>query len=341
MKNDIVFLTAPIQIHRVLNCIEKCDEEKITVVCPSELAPFFRVNTKCEVIVPWVHPNLITRSNWWKLPLNLVRLWRNYGHYFWGLKFKTVHVFFTSWALSYMFFIKRLHNNYNVVAFYTPADNYPEPPSRFPLQKDLVGAVLYWFARLLGCPTIVYDKSVPSYEMKREYYGDEFFKIDDDKTSIYNKLKYNNIDAVKGMDTIFLSENVTTEGADLRSVHFTTNRLYYMLEKYFPDHYCVKGHPREHDIYGDMNHAKNILSPYLIAETLFGHPFKFVISYYSEALVSAKLFCPESTKVVSLIHLIDWGNQELKKYWLRRYKEYGVIMPKSFSELEKILNDKE
>jgi len=330
--NDIIFITAPIHLHRLIQFLEEYPSDKFTLICPSELAPFCRKYTDCRVIVPWMHPNLFTTKNLLSLPLNIVRLYRNWHHYFAGVRKKNIHVFFTGWAVSYMYFIKKLHKH-NIVTLWLPYDNFAKVPDYFPEQKDLVSASMRWFARIfLRLNTKVMDKSVPAYEMNRDRYYQKLF--DPDKIKVWGKFSKEH-KLVKDMDCLFLSENVTTEGADLASVNSLSTMLKWELDKKFGDRWCLKGHPREHDTYGEFKNATNTLSPYIIAEVLYGHPWKIIMSYYSEALISASKLT--DAKVVSLVNLFDWGNKTLLSYWRKRMKEYGVLCPKNWKELTELL----
>jgi len=303
-----------------------------TIYCPGEMAPFFRQFTSAHVVVPWVLPNLFDRKNLWNLPLNWVRMLRNYYRYFSDIKNEHVYVFFTSWALTYMYFIRRL-SKHNKVELLVPEDNHSKTPQYFPVQKGLVAATMRWFSCLCcGVKTYILDKNVPAYEIVRTSLPWHEHLWDTNKWDVYKKYMKNSA-LVEGMEVIFFSENVTTEGADEESVVYVTDRLYEMLEKKFDNRYCVKGHPREPDIYGRMNYAKHILSRYILAETLMAHPWRFIISYYSESLVSAAMMTDAT--VISLINLFDWSNKELKQYWLKRFKEYDIKCPKSL----KMLND--
>lgn len=331
MNNDIIICTAPIHIHRVLQFMED-NPDDYTIICPGEMKPFFRQFTDCTVIVPWVHPNLFTRKNLKWLPLNLIRLLRNQHHYFTHVKGQQIHVFFTGWAVSFMYFIKRLHKK-NVVHLWLPEDNYPHPPDYFKEQKDIVSACMRWFARLfLGLKTTVMDKSVPAYEMDRSNYNQHLY--DPDKMAVYRKLMKDN-KLVEGMDVLFLSENVTTEGAELESVERISNYLYTILEENYAGRWCLKGHPREPDTYGYLKTAGHEVSRYIIAEILYGHKWKAIISYYSEALISASKLT--DAKVISLMEFLVWDNQDLKRYWRDRFIKFNVLCPRSLGELKEML----
>jgi hypothetical protein len=328
---NYIFTNAPFQIYRVLQFIEDHPGD-YTIICPSEMAPFFRKFTDTYVVVPWVIANLFDRKNLWNLPLNLARLWRNWHTYFSKVRGQNIHVFFTSWSLSYFWFIRKLEKH-NVVHYWLPEENYPFRNQFFPLQKDLISAVMRWFARLvLGLDLDVMDKSVPAYELKRSGLMQHLHEVD--RMSVYKKLMKDS-SLVKDMDVLFLSENVTTEGADLRSVEIISNQVKTMLDTLFGDRWCLKGHPREPDVYGNFEYAQHVLSRYILVEVLYGHPWKVVMSYYSEALITAKELT--DAKCISLMELFEWGNKELKKYWRDRFKRFGVLCPRNVKELKEML----
>ena len=60
-----------------------------------------------------------------------------------------------------------------------------------------------------------------------------------------------------------------------------------------------------------------------------GHDWKFIIGYYLEALVS--------TKVISLLNLWKWENQNSKQHWHGKLKKGDIIMFKKFDKLENLL----
>ena len=88
-----------------------------------------------------------------------------------------------------------------------------------------------------------------------------------------------------------------------------------------------------------MSESKNIIPSYMLAETLMNHKWRYIIGYYSEVLLSAKI--RTNAKVISLLHLWKWNNLNLKKYWQNRFESEGIIMPKNIKELENELNLKD
>jgi len=330
----VLFVIAPVQIYyRVLPLIEEKNFDKLLIVTTKELAPFFKEHTKAEVIVPNVHPNLITRNNKHKIFSNLIRAKLEYRRIFKNIEHEEIYFFFTAWAVLFLSYVKKLSKRNKVFLYRDPQNSY----KMYKEEKSLRAYIMKVFSKIfLGLKiNIITKENTPVWLLPGDSFPMKIVTTSVDRNFV-NKY-FSNTDFLKGKNTIFIGDNVDIEGADEKSVIEVTNNLMDIFDNNLNDSYVIKPHPREQKLYGNMAKSEHIISPYILAESIMEHDWKYVIGYYSEALISAKKLT--NAKVISLLHLFEWGNIELKNYWEKRLKDEGLLIPENFDELKKILEE--
>jgi hypothetical protein len=330
----ILFVMAPVQIYyKVLPLIEEKKFEKLLIITTKELAPFFKEHTKAEVIVPNVHPNLITSTTKYKIITNIAKSHLEYSRLFKEVKNEEIYLFFTSWSVVYLSYVAKLSKR-NKVYLCTEknlSDLYKEENSLRALFMKLIARFF------LGVNVFILNKSgLPVWELNRDSIQFEYLDINLDLTSASNYISDSEI--LKNKNILFIGDAILSEGADEKSVVELTNNIMSIFENNFNDEYIIKPHPRVPDLYGKMKESNSILPPHVIVESIMGHKWKFIIGYYSEALVSAKIYT--DAIVISLLNLWKWNNSDLKKFWKEKFLENGILLPKSIDELMKLLNVK-
>ena len=327
----IIFVMAPVQIYyNVLPLIEEKKFDKLIIVTTKELAPFFQEHIKGIVIVPKVHPNLVTTKTKHKLLLNIIKAHLEYLRLFKNIKNEEIYLFFTSWSVVFLSYVAKLskRNKVYLCAKQSLTELYKE-------EKSLRATFMKIVAKyLLGVDVNIVNKlGSPVWELKRNSIPMEYLDFNPNMKSAINYVSDNKM--LENKEVLFIADAILTEGADEKSVVELNNYIMDIFEKDFKNSYIIKPHPRVPDLYGKMKESKNLLQQNVIVESIMGHSWKFIIGYYSEALVSAKIFT--NAKVISLLKLWKWGNPDLKQHWHNKLKKGGVIMPKNFDELKNLL----
>ena len=333
VKLTIFFINAPTQItHQALPLIKERKFKNLTVVVPEELVTTFK-NMNIKTIVPDVNPNLITNKDKWHLISNIIKANKEYKKYFEGIKGQTIYLFFSSWAVVFLSYVAKLSKDNKVILL--RMDNSDEQP--IIKYKGIKAFVMKQIARhFLKVETEIVCKlkeKTPVYKLNRNSIPLKIVKYDKFDGEFPDILKENPI--VRNKKILFLSSELKSEGANMKDIENITNYLYDIFEKDYPDKYVIKGHPKNSIIYANMKKSKHIISHTILLETLFGHDWDFIISYYSEGLVSAKL--RTTAKVISLIHLWKWSDNIGKEIAEKRQKKVGVLMPKTLNELKELL----
>jgi len=328
----VLFVIAPVQIYyRVLPLIEEKKFKKLTVITTKELEPFFKEHTNAEVIVPKVHPNLITRKNKSKIIGNLIKAKLEYRRIFKNIENEEIYFFFTAWALLLFYYINNLSKK-NKVYLYRDSENSYE---MYKEEKSIRASMMKFFSRLfLGLKINVISKEgTPVWLLPENSFPMTVISARQDEKLVNKYLSDTSF--LKGKNTLFIGDNIDIEGADEDSVINLSDNIIDIFNKKFKNSYVIKPHPREQKLYGKMANSKNVISPYILAETIMGHDWKFIVGYYSEALISARKLT--NAKVISLLHLFNWGNKELKEYWQKRMKKEGLFIPESLQEFKEII----
>ncbi|MEM4258241.1 MAG: hypothetical protein QXL17_03700 [Candidatus Thermoplasmatota archaeon] len=329
----ILFINAPVQIYsRAVPLIENKKFKKYSVVIPEELVPFFKENTNADIIVPNVHPNLITAQTKWKLFYNVLKARKEYKRLFKNINNDEIYLFFTSWSVVFLSYVKKLSKKNKV--FLVLSEKNPHKFS-FQKQKGVIPFFMILVAKIfLGVDVYILNKAGRfAWELNREKINFEIIMPSPLDTQPAKTGKYQHL--LKGKTVLFLGDDLVSEGAIEESVVNITNTLMDILDERFKDKYVIKPHPREHTLYGRMAHSDHVISPYILAETLMNHDWKYIIGYYTEALFAAK----RTTKatVISLLHLWTWTNPVLKEYWQKEFEQNNIIMPRTVEELKEIL----
>jgi len=327
----ILFVMAPVQIYyKVLPLIEEKKFNKLMIVTTKELAPFFQEHIKGTVIVPKVHPNLITTKTKHKFLLNIIKAHLEYKRLFKDIKDEEIYLFFTSWSVVFLSYVAKLskRNKVYLCTKQSLTELYKE-------EKSLRASFMKIVAKyLLGVDVNIINKlGSPVWELKQNSISMEYLDYNPTIKSASNYVSDNKM--LEKKDILFIADAILTEGADEKSVIELNNNIMDLLEKNFENNYAIKPHPRVPDLYGRMQESNNILPPYVIVESIMGHKWKYIIGYYSEALVSAKVYT--NAEVISLLNLWKWGNKKLKQHWHDKLRKEGIIMPENFNELKNLL----
>jgi len=327
----LFFVISPYAVtHQVLPLLKERKFQKLTIVTTEGLAPFFK-GLNIKTITSSVNINLFDRKSKRKFLSNIIKANKEYKLLFEGLNNEEIYLFFSSWAVVYFSYIAKLSKNNRIYLYETPQSK----EIIYKKAKGVRAFLMKHIAKLfLKVDTEIYHMGMTlAYVLKRESYPIKTVTYDKFNSSISDIF----IDEpkLKGKDILFLGEEVENEGANLEDVIKTTNFLYNLFKKYHKDSYVIKGHPYNGIIYGKMSNSKSIISNKSIAEPLLGHKWKFIISYYSEFLLTAKK--NSKAKVISLLYLWKWRDLKEKKYWVDVFGNADILMPKSLSELEEIL----
>ena len=326
----IFFINAPIQaLRRALPLIKEKKFKDLTIITTKDLVPFFKKYTDAKIIVPKLNRNLIDKHTKYKVITNAIKSKFEYRKLFKDVENEDIYLFFTFWAIVHFSYIKKLSKKNKVYL-------YPEDKTiySFKENKTLTAKAMKLTARmLLGIKIkVVNCQSMPICELDRTAFPMEvvhYNKFEVELPGDYEKL-------LKGKDVFFAgSADMSLETKNINKFIKMTDDVADILENKFKDRYVVKGHPRDDTIYGKLNNSKHKIDRYILAEMLMEHPWKYVIGYYSELLTSAKL--RTDAKVISLIYLWEWKDLEYQKYWIDRFKKEGVLMPKTKTELKKVL----
>jgi len=329
----LFFINAPTQItHQALPLIKEKNFDDLTVVVPKGLDTTFK-QLGIKTIVPDVNPNLVTSEDKFQLFANIKKANKEYDKYFKDVKGETIYLFFTSWAVVFLSYVSKLSKNNKVILLRMKNDD----KDTFREYRGLVGWSMKNIAKkYLDVETKILCKhtaETPSYELVRESIPMDILvydKFDGEFPDIST-----NLEELKGKKILFLSSELESEGADMKDIKEITNYLYAFLETYYPKSYVIKGHPRDGIIYFDMKKSKHIILHTILLETLLGHDWKYIISYYSEGLVSCSL--RTDAKVISLLNLWKWKDIKRKKGVIKRQKKAGILMPETKEELRKLL----
>ena len=158
----------------------------------------------------------------------------------------------------------------------------------------------------------------------------EFFNVKPEEP----KIRYKGIvEEIGNRDTLVLSTDIKPLCYDHLAI---SNKIAKSLEK---QKAIVKSHPRDFSLYGFMMIYKR-LPRFIPAELLMQYNWKYIIGFYcSKSLISAKKLT--AAKVITLMNLYKWKHpkSDFKDDWEQRMKDAGVLVPSSFDELERLLED--
>jgi len=336
---SVLFVNAPNQIfYSALPLIEEKKFRKVKIITTDELAPFFKEHTKSEVIVPKVHPNLITSKNKHKIFFNIIRAKLEYKRIFKEIINDEIYVFFTSWSVVFFSFIKKLSKR-NKIYFYLREGNYSpnfdDGSWTFKKERSIRAYIMTFFAKLfLDVDVFILNKSgLPVWELKRNSFPMQIIKY---KPNLKLNKKYStDHQLLNNKKILFLGQDLSFVVDDEKKIIDLTDNLFNVLESNFNDLFIIKSHPRDTKLYGKMSKSKAILPPQIMAETLMEHDWKYIIGYYSGSLISAKI--KTNAIVISLMNLWDWNNPKLKQFWHNEFENNGIVMPNNLNEVKLLL----
>jgi len=325
----IFFISSPGQMaHRALSLINKEKFKDLTIVTTKTIKPFFEDKLDAKILTLDVEPNLITKDTKHKLITNAIKSKFEYNKLFKHVKGQDVYLFFTSWGIVPISYVKKLSKNNKVYL-------YPEDflDNMYDEEKGLTALIMKLSAKLLlGLDVyIVRWNNIPVWELKLNSFPMEIIEHD----VFNNKLpKEFCIDPkyLKGKSILFLGSKFEIDCEESEDKIKLTNKLVNILDKHFKNKYCVKAHPIDKILYGKMKNCKYIIPAHYLSESLYNHYWDFIIGYHSEALVSAKRHT--NAKVISLVKLYDFTNPKVRQYWIDTFDKEGLIMPKNLEELK-------
>jgi len=328
MKMDILFITAPVQLYDdALRLIEDKKFKNLLIVTVEELSQFFKEHTNADVVVPKVNPNLITLKTKGKILSNLIQSRREYKRLFVDIKGARIYFAYTLCSIVYFSYIKKLAKN-NKVYFYGNTNiKYGEK------EKGIVATIMQLAVKImLGIDVFVERiEGTRMFELDLSKFTAEQIQISSDvdisKTFVDTRF-------LKGKDVLFLGDDLVGAYKDEEEIIELTNKLVDLFVKEFGSSFIVKAHPRDKKLYGKMSGVEQI-EPTTIVETLYGHKWRYVVSYQSVGLLTAK----ESTDatVISLLNLYKWNDEEWKSDLKVKFKSKGILVPKTFDRLKEIL----
>jgi hypothetical protein len=335
----VFFVNGPNQIFSLaLPLLEEKQFKNLKIITTKELASFFKEHTNANVIVPNVHPNLITHKSKIKIFSNLIRAKIEYKKIFKNITNEDVYVFFTSWSVVFFSFIKKLSKR-NKIYFLLEEDNiapnFEDSSSVFKKERSLRAFVMRIIAKyFLGVDVFITNRGdSPIWELKRDSFP---MKILKNESKLKNVKKYFlNNELFKKKDILFLGQDLSYVSDDEKSIIKLTDYIFEILDKNYSQSYLIKTHPRDVKLYGKIAKSKHVLPSHIMAEMLMGHDWKYIIGYYSGSLISAKK--NSNAKVISLLNLWDWSNPKLKQTWLNEFKENGILLPQNLKELQDVL----
>ena len=328
----LFFLNSPAQLlHRVLPLIKENNYKNLTIVAPPELRPFLLKATKAKIITPKVHQNLIDGKTKRKIISNAIRAKLEYRKHFKHIKGEEIHLFFNAWAITYLSFVKKL-SKHNRVFFYPEADACMIQEEEHGIRAFFMKLVAKY---LLGVNVVIMNKAdLPIWEVPEGEIPWEVVHYDKFDGSLPPELM-TDPKLLEGMEVLFLGHDITSEGADEEEIIKITDVVMDIFEENYPISYVIKQHPRERTLYGKMNTPKRLLPPEMLAESLYNHDWKFIISYYSEAGITAKK--QTNATVISLLNFWHFEKPSLKDYWVKRFEDEGILLPKTIKELNSIM----
>lgn len=320
--------------------------DSVTIMSTDELAPYFREYTQAKVITPSVHPNLITKNTKHKLLSNVIKSKIEYKKLFGDVKNEEIYAFFTSWSIVFFSYMKKL-SKHNTVYFYLSNENYNvnfDGDWRFKKEKGILAFFMKMFAKIfLGVDVFILRKgNALAWELQRNSFPMKIVNYNPKREMSNEYMKMTSSlsirDLIKDKDILFLTHEVGMEDGNIDDVIKITDQLMDILDTKFSDRYIIKPHPRETILYGKAKQSKHIMDAHILSETLMDHSWKYVIGYYSDALNSTRMFNKATS--VSLMNFWKWNRQDLKQFWIDKYSESGVLMPKTIKELKEILEIK-
>lgn len=329
---SIYFISSPGQLaHRALSILNKDTDENKIVITTKTIKPFLEGRTGATIVTLKTEPNLITKDTKRRLITNAIKSKLEYRRLFKNIRYENIHLFFTSWGVVPISYVKKLskHNKVYVYPENFLDDMYEE-------EKGITASIMKLSAKLLlGLDVyIVRWNNLPVWELKLNTFPMEIVKHDEFNNKLPKEFMIDK-QQLKDKTLLFLGSKFEIDCEESEDKVKLTNYLMDILDKNFTGKYSIKAHPIDRTLYGNMVNSKHIIPAHIIAESLFEHDWKFIVGYHSEALVSAKLHT--NAKVISLIRMYNFTNQKVRQYWIDTFKKEGILMPINIGELECIL----
>jgi len=326
---SIYFISSPGQLaHRALSVLNKDKSKYKTIVTTETIKPFLKNLTDVNIITLATEPNLITRDTKTSLITNTIKSKLEFWKYFSTIKNEDIHLFFTSWGIVPISYVKKLSKHNNVYV-------YPEHfvDEMYNTEKGLTESLMKLSAKLLlGLDVyIVRWNNTPVWELKLNTFPMKIVNCDEFKSKLPKEFMFDK-QQLKGKEVLFLGSKFEIDCKETPDKIRLTNNLMKFLQKEFEGKFILKAHPIDKKLYGIMKYCKDKIPAHVIAESLFEHDWKYIIGYHSEALVSSKLHT--NATVISLIRMYEFTNPKVRQYWLDTFYRQNIKMPKDLEELK-------
>ena len=313
--------------------------EILVVVATDEAELFFSKFTDFRIIRLNVNPNLITREDKYKIFVNILKSKIEFRKLFKDVE--DAEVYFCGYRFSIVIFsyVKKLLKKNKVFNCGGLPDGRFD---KYPVEHGLRAFMMRWIAKWFkGVETVVSnDKGVPVWMLDERFFKDiAVIKDYGDKIKIISEY-VPKLEILKGKTVLIMMVDLLESGgnyAEPESFIKAMDDLMEILNDNFSDLYLIKPHPRENRLYGKMLECEESIPPYIPAEFLLHHPWRFVIGVISSSLVHAAELT-DST-VISMMDLFKWNdaaNREIEIY-REEMEKANILIPKDINEFKRLL----
>jgi len=328
----LFFISSPGQMaHRALALMNKHKFKDLTIVTTKSIKPFFEDKVDAKIVTLDVEPNLITKKTKTSLLTNAIKSKLEYNRLFKGIENEDIYLFFTSWGIVPISYVKRLSKKNNVYV-------YPEDflENMYDEETGLIATAMKLSAKMLLDLDVYIVKwnDVPVWELKLNSFPMTVIKQDDFSNKLPEEF-FIDKELLEGKTVLFLGSKFEIDCEESEDKIELTDKVMGILDEKFKGCYSIKAHPIDKTLYGKMNNSDSIIPAHYLSESLCNHDWKIIIGYHSEALVSAKRHT--NAKVVSLVKLYEFTNPKVRKYWIDTFEKEGILMPNNIEELEEYL----
>ena len=256
----LFFISSPGQMaHRALSVLEEKKPENLTIVTTDAIRPFLEGRVKAKIITLKTEPNLITRSSKSKIVSNAIRSKLEYRRLFKDIENEDVYLFFTSWGVVPISYVKKLSKR-NKVYLYPESflnDMYEE-------EKSFVATGMKLAVKLLlGLDVyIVRWNNIPVWELRPNSFPMEIVEYDGFNAKLPKQFMMDT-DLLKGKRVLFLGSKFEIDCEESEDKVKLTDELMDIFEKNFKGEYVIKAHPIDKVLYGRMKDSKFVIPSYV------------------------------------------------------------------------------
>jgi hypothetical protein len=310
---------------------EKEKQGEVLIITGSpEVHDFFTTYMNYPVPQMKVHPNLITRTSKLMIIPRIFKAKWEFHTIFRNIKDTEIFFFGNSYSIVIFSYIQKLSKHNTIYHCSAPTK---EASVIYPLHHGFLAYLMQWIALwLLGTETTVHSnqgilfwKLSPSYFTKNGIIE----KVVSKQPSMKDVPAFDFLDQKEILITLqdlLVYDYVTKES--FIAVH---DKLLSLLESLAPQRYCIKPHPHESTVYGNMAENENIAQAYIPSEFFMDHPWKLIIGIFSTALLSASEM--SHAKILSLIDLFTWKDIKKKEQWKKTMDNGKILFPQTVDQL--------